>query len=92
MITPPSSVITNQDGSSAFKRHNSDNTSARQNQIRLRNNSGTVMKSWQRSQSSPVGTKKCSKEEVSSLINNQSIKKSCGMIVHRALISTLCPP
>lgn len=62
-ITPPSSVITKQDGSSAFKRHNSDNTSARQNQIRLRNNSGTVMKSWQRSQSSPVGTKKCSKEE-----------------------------
>ena len=30
VITPPSSVITNQDGSSAFKRHNSDNTSARQ--------------------------------------------------------------
>ena len=43
VITPPSSVITKQDGSSAFKRHNSDNTSAQQNQIRLRNNSGTIM-------------------------------------------------
>ena len=43
MITPPSSVITKQDSLSAFKRHNSDNTSAQQNQIRLRNNSGTIM-------------------------------------------------
>jgi len=30
VITPPSSVITKQDGLSAFKRHNSDDTSAQQ--------------------------------------------------------------
>ena len=66
-------------------------TSAQQNQIRLRNNSGTVMKSWQRSQSSPVGTKKCSKEEVSSLKIINQFKKTSGMIAH-ALISTLRPP
>ena len=50
-MLPPSS----QNTTTTFKRYNSDNTDTRQNQVRIRNNSGTVMKSWQRSQSSPEG-------------------------------------
>merc|ERR1711862_1086552 len=60
VMLPPSS----QNTTTTFKRYNSDNTDTRQNQVRIRNNSGTVMKSWQRSQSSPEGIKKCTKEEI----------------------------
>jgi len=53
-------------GKTSFKRFNSaDSIKPYQpNPVRNRNNSGTVMKTWQRSNSSPVGAKKCSKEEI----------------------------
>jgi len=60
------SSISRSDSTTSFKRFNSaDSIKGKSSTPRLRNSSGSIMKTWQRSSSSPeVGRKKCSKEEI----------------------------